>query len=342
MWRTIDLVLRFAYVALIPALLPILSAFMPITGMLIGAGIATVVALIGSDLWRAKVERIKYVGGILAGMGRLGDFYREHPPKPLVYYIAYPALLPVILFLRTPRREFLLYRKLNLLAVGIIVGTGIWDYWKNWQPELSVSRFVGATIGMFLLQLIVTVMVIMPIVTTLVSLRAAGRSRALVVLVVLMTATTAYSAVFAYQKHTIPTMTWVRLDARTKHARKELGVCVQQHPDEVARCLEANRAIRAMRDSLIEAVRAAKAGGDLAAQLAAVRAKLAEYYKPDEAAAFRLASTKEAAVVYAPHRRKPAIWLAFVKGKFTIDPQKLPPAMHELLRLPGTPPAAPP
>src|SRR5438552_4091833 len=98
MWRTIDLVLRFAYVAAVPFLLPIINLIMPITGLLIGTGIATAIALVGSEVWRARVERIKYLGRALGGMGRLGEFYARFPPKPLVYYILYPLLLPVILF----------------------------------------------------------------------------------------------------------------------------------------------------------------------------------------------------------------------------------------------------
>ncbi len=117
---------------------------------------------------------------------------------------------------------------------------------------------------------------------------------------------------------------------------------MQQHPDEVAKCLEANRANRAIRDSLIEAVRAAKAGGDLAAQLAAVRAKLAEYYKPDEAAAFRLASTKDAAVVYAPPSPTAGDLARVREGQVHDRPAEATARDARAAAAPGTPPAAPP
>src|SRR5258708_4793740 len=104
-----------------PVMLPLIAVVMPITGLLISAGIATLVVLIGGEAWHTRVDRVPLVGRVLGGMAKLADFYREHPPKPLVYYIFYPLLLPIVLFRRVPRREFLLYRKLNALAVIIIV-----------------------------------------------------------------------------------------------------------------------------------------------------------------------------------------------------------------------------
>lgn len=336
MWRVLDLSLRFVYVALVPFLLPIINLFMPITGMLIGTGIATVIAVIGSDLWRRKVERIKYVGRVLGGMGRLGDFYREHPPKPLVYYIVYPLLLPVILFMRVPRREFLLYRKLNTITLVVVATTGALDYFHHWRPELTFAQFAGATIGVMIMQLIVTFMLIMPIVTTLVSLREGHHTRVLAALLTFMVATAGYGAYKARHAHTMTIMTWLRIEERTKYARKQLAECHQQHPDDFHQCLDTNPEVRAMKEGLVAAVKIAqRAPQDVQAQVAAAREKLVAYYKDDEADAFELASTREALVLFARYGRKPAIWLGWVNGKFTINAQRLPPALHKLLRLPG-------
>lgn len=61
---------------LAPAVLVIAAAIIPITGPLVGIGLATVIALAGADRWRARTERIWLIG------------------RPLLYYIVYPALLP--------------------------------------------------------------------------------------------------------------------------------------------------------------------------------------------------------------------------------------------------------
>ena len=334
MWVAIDLVLRFVYVAAVPFLLPIIAIVMPIGGMLVSAGIATLVALIGSEAWHARVDRVPLVGRLLGGMGKLADFYRDHPPKPLVYYIFYPLLLPVILFLRVPRREFLLYRKLNTIALVVVAATGAWDYVCNWRPELSFTQFAGATIGVLIMQLVVAVMLIMPIVTTLVALRRRGHVKTLSVLVVLMIGTAALGAFGAHKSHQMSVLTWQRLGERTGYARAELVECERAHPNEVARCVDDNPAIRALKDGLVAAIAVAREHpDDVAAQVDAARDKLREYYKPDEADAFDVTSADGVAVIFAKYPRKPAIWLGVGKHGFFARPQWLPQPLVKVLGL---------
>jgi hypothetical protein len=334
MWRTIDLVLRFGYVAIVPFLLPVIHLIMPITGLLIGTGIATVIAIIGSEVWRARVERLRYVGRVLGGFGRLGDFYARHPPKPLFYYIFYPVLLPVILVRRIPRTEFFLYRKLNALAMVIIAGTGAYDYFEHWRPELSLTQFAGAAIGVFILQMFVTFMFIMPIVTTLVELRQRRHTRVLSVLVLLMIATGGFGVYRARKVRQMSILTWMRLEERTKFARAELRQCEKDHPDQVRDCVFKNPQTQALAQGL-EAVLKSEQDDprDDDAALEAAHEKISEYYKPDEAAAFRLVAADKVLVVYAKHPGKKAIWLGLTKGKFIIKPEELPARLRKLLEV---------
>jgi hypothetical protein len=333
-WVAIDLVLRFAYVAGVLFMLPILAIVMPITGMLISTGIATLVALIGSEAWHARVDRVPFVGRLLGGIGKLADFYREHPPKPLVYYIFYPALLPVILFLRVPRREFLLYRKLNVLALVIVAATGAWDYFRNWRPELTFGQFAASTFAMFVLQLVIAVMLIMPLVTTLVVLRRRGLHKTLAGLVLLMAAAAALGALGAHKSRTMSVLTWTRIKERTQYARAELVECERDHPNEVARCVDTNPAIHALKDGLVAAIAVARDHpDDTAAQLDAARDKLREYYKPDEANAFDVVSSEGVAVIYVKYPRKPPIWLGVGRHGFFARPQMLPQQLAKLIGL---------
>ena len=80
--------------ALIPLFLGVLAAIMPMTAIMISAALATVIALIGSERWAARVGHLRFVGKPLRNLGRLGEFYGVHPPKPLVYYVFYPVLIP--------------------------------------------------------------------------------------------------------------------------------------------------------------------------------------------------------------------------------------------------------
>ncbi len=332
MWRTIDLVLRFIYVAAVPAMLPLVNGIMPIAGLLVGTGIATIVALIGHEVWRARVERIKYAGRVLGGFGRLGEFYARFPPKPLVYYIVYPVLLPVILFMRIPRTEFFLYRRVNAIAGIVIVGTGTWDYFEHWRPELTFAQFAGATLGVFILQLFVTFMFVMPIVTTLVELRQRRRIRLIWILSILMVASAAYGTFAVRHQRTMSIMTWMRLEERTKYARDALIECVKNREATTRECLLKDRELRAMAEALEAAADALdRAPNDADRALAVAREKLGAYYKPDEADAFRLMRDGDLYIVYARYARKPAIWVGEQKGKWIIHARDLPAALRKRL-----------
>ena len=92
MGRRVDDVLRFIYVLLAPAMMVALGYVVPIGGIVISTGIATAIALAGSDGYVRRVQGITLIGKPLAKLGRLGEYYREHPPKPLLYYVFYPLL----------------------------------------------------------------------------------------------------------------------------------------------------------------------------------------------------------------------------------------------------------
>ena len=53
-------------------------------------------------------------------------FYRENPPKPFVYYLFYPLLLPYWLLNRTARRELLLYRGLTVVGFFMLEVQPTW------------------------------------------------------------------------------------------------------------------------------------------------------------------------------------------------------------------------
>jgi hypothetical protein len=322
MLRTIDLVLRFAYVAAVPALLPAINEIMPIAALLIGTAVATVIALVGSEVWRSNVERIPYAGRVLGNMGNLGEFYARFPAKPLVYYIVYPLLLPVILFMRVPRREFFLYRKMNAITMIVIAITGAYDYFEHWRPELSLAQFAGATIGVFVMQLVITFMFVMPIVTTLIELRQSRKIKVLWLLAVLMLGSAIYGGLMARHQRTMSIMTWFRLEQRTKYARAELKECEKEHPDQVRTCVRHDPQLRALADALEVVVKGTFPDDDAA--LAAVREKLGEYYKPDEANAFRVREIDDVLLIYARYARKKAIWLGLAKGHFLTKPEQLP------------------
>ncbi len=312
MWRTVDLVLRFIYLVAAPALLTLLASVFPLTGTLVGAGIATVVALIGGDRWHAAVDRVPVLGRVLGGMARLGEFYREHPPKPLVYYIFYPVLLPVILAMKVPRREFTLYRKVNAIALVVIVAGGALDYYRHWQPELGFGLFLGSMFTGFILQLLVMFALVMPIVTTLIMLRLRGQTRTLYGLLAIILACGALGAWASHhRKDAVPFSTWTRLEYRTVTAFRDQARC-EARTRERGACIKDNRALAA----LIEGLDAAEVSllshpSDQEAALAAARSRIGMYYKPDETRAFQLYSKDQVLIEYVRNGKQPPLAIGY-------------------------------
>jgi hypothetical protein len=335
MLRAIDLVLRFIYVIAAPLMLAPMAVIFPITGTLVGAGLATVIALIGSDRWHARVDRIPVLGRVLGGMGKLGDFYREHPPKLLVYYIFYPLLLPVILFLRVPRREFLLYRKLNTVALLVVVVGGAIDYFRNWRPELTFGMFIASMIVTLILQLLATFALAMPIVTTLVTLRLRGLAKSLWILVVLATLSAGLGVLGAHKMHgAMQISTWMRLSLRTNAGTIEMRNCMKEHEPGYRGCRRENHAFVALAQGLDEAYVALRDHpGDTDAALDAARAKISEYYKPDETAAWRLYADEGVVMLYVRFSKRDVLWIGRDNHQLILDLAKLPPGAHKVLGL---------
>ena len=338
MGRTIDLVLRLVYVTIAPLMLAPLAAVLPITGTLVGAGIATIVALIGGERWHATVDRIPVLGRVLGGMSKLGEFYREHPPKPLVFYILYPLLLPVILFRKVPRRELTLYRKVNAIALVIIIVGGAWDFFRHWQPEIGFGPFLGAMIVGFIIQFFVMFALAMPIVTTVIMLRIRGATKTLAVVLVIILVTGTFGGLAAHHmKDAVQFSTWERIDFRTKAGMAELRTCVDASPTHDPKaCAKQNRVLLALTRG-IDAADTTLAGDPTAYDIAQDRARtqIGEFYKPDEARAFRLYYDEGVTVVYVRHNARKSIWLGFsrVDRKLLLKATELPPGARKAIGL---------
>lgn len=181
----VDLTLRFAYVVLVPAGLVSLAMLVPVTALVLTAALATTVALIGTEAWRRKVGGVPVLGKFLGNMARVGEYYADNPPKPLIYYIAYPLLFPYWLIKRKARQEFLLYRRISAIVLLLAAIHGAHTYLTRWQPDIPFKRFAGTVLGGVFIQLMVTFSVVMPVVTTVITYHRRGLRRLLAVMLVL-------------------------------------------------------------------------------------------------------------------------------------------------------------
>lgn len=302
----LDLVLRFVYVLMAPVFLVAFAALVPMTGPLIGVGLATVIALAGSERWRARTESIRFVGRPLANMASLGDYYREHPPRPLLYYVAYPLLMPYWLISRPARREFLLYRKINLIALLTVPAFAALEYVRTWSG-IPVSAFLSQTLATMLLQLVVTFALVMPIVTTIVAYHLHGKRRTLIALLAL-------SGLLAGAM----TVSLIRADRPSPYVMARVRYRAVSDPP---------RAIEVMRRALAAAAKQLDAGATPEAAAAAMHGELEAYWRADEAQMFRLYRAGDGStIMYANQRGKPTIWVGRTKrGKEFVDAKLLPP-----------------
>lgn len=333
MWRRLDLGLRFVYAVAAPILLLPFAKMMPLGGILASTGLATLIALLGSDRWRALVEPIPVLGRLLGGMGQLGDYYRAHPPRPLLYYVLYPVLFPYWLFNREARREFILFRRLNVITLAIIAIASLVEYaqhWRGFPPRWVAS----AAFSSFALQLVITSMLVMPLVTTVLLLHHAGHRRTLRALAVMMVLTAAFGALAAHFVSDVPLPTWKRLQLRTRLAARHYRACITAHGGDRRGCSQANGAFVALREALNDVYVARRAGPlTPAAARALAVTRLATFYDADEAAAFRLYDAEGILVLYAPYGHDTPIWLARDAHRLITEPGDLPPGARHALRL---------
>jgi hypothetical protein len=317
MWGRIDLVLRFVYVLGAPMFLVSFAAIVPLGAPIASAVIATAIALGGTDRWRARTARIPLVGRFLGDMAKLGEYYKERAPRPLLYYVFYPFLFPYWLWKRDARRELLLYRKLGAIALLAVPAFAAIEYLTKWRP-IPFGVFATQMIAVIILQLLVTMALVMPIVTTVVLFHARKRRKTLIVL---LAASIALAGAFAF-----------------KLAKDE-----RPNPYVVARMryraqTDVQRAIVVMSRALDAGATKLDAGASLGDAKSAMRDVLESYWGEDEARVFALyrANDGSSTILYVNPRGERTIWLGRTRNaQYFFDAKLLPPDARAKLKNPA-------
>lgn len=219
--RAVELVLRLVYFAAAPALLVLLAMTYPVAGVVTNIGFAVLVFAFASAV-RRWVERYPLLGKVLGAQLRFEEFYKEHPPKPFVYYLFYPLLFPYWLSQPVPRRELGLYRGMTTAGLLILVGGGAWDFFRKWYPEIPFREFLRSWSWVFVVQALVAIVFVMPLATTVVTLKLQARSGALGALFAVATVSIGVSAAFvAHRRHEfVQVPTAKRMILRGQYAKK--------------------------------------------------------------------------------------------------------------------------
>ncbi len=316
----LDFLLRLAFFAVAPPLIVLLTVLFPMGGAIVNVGLALVFFLFAEALRRRAPKT-----GILASFVRLqlrfDDYYREHPPKPFLFYVFYPLLFPYWLIVAKARREFWLFKGYTIVSMAILLVTTVVQYIRFWPPELGLASFapvLGITLG---LEALVVLSLLMPISTTVIKYHLGGHRALLFVLLFVSTASTAFEiAKLANRRDPIVSVaTRFRVQQRTDIAK--------------------DKAKKTQRTALATALPLVLAGkskiveGDGKVEgepLDRAHEALHVFYKEDEAFAFDLwaapRKSPQVLVLYVEsYRGKPAVWLAVdAKGHEIRDPKKLP------------------
>lgn len=325
--RALDLALRFAFFAIVPFVATFVSARFPMTLVLVNVALTLVV------FTAAEVVRERAGGSPLLArfVKRRLDFeahYRAYPPKPFVFYVLYPLLIPYLLTRPELRRELWLYRGLTGGGVALLVAGAVFDFSTNWRPELGFGDFARAWIFLLGIQTLCIFVFLVPTATTIVKLHLERRFDALWTLM----GAAAISVVIALGvlvHRRAPVVSWV--------TRERVALRTQAAPER-ARAAQL-KALDAAWDNFAELRASTDADGWVEDDaLDRVEQHLGLFYKEDEAYAFTLhahpATAPDVLVLQCRlGRDRPPIWRALRRsGQELTSPAELPKGVLDLER----------
>lgn len=322
-----DLLLRLVFFGSAPLMLVSLAMLFPVTGAVVQIAVALLIFLAG-EAARRWVTRWPFLRPLLAGQFAFEAYYRQHPPRPFLYYVCYPLLLPYWLSVPQARREFLLYKGYTLLGFGLLLLSLLVQYFTAFPPELSLRDFAPLAGATLLAESVVVLMFLMPMVTSVVHFHRLRAPRRLGLLLLAGLVSLGFAAARLERRRdpVVSYATRVRVRLRTEARPGEARLAQ-------LRALEAAWSALPQHTDDVE-----RDGKVMDVPLAAAHEQLAGFYKYDEAHAFDLwysshGSQKMLVVYFESHRGHAPIWLARDgDGGTTADVQRLPAGAFRAMR----------
>lgn len=321
-----DFVLRLSFFLVAPFAIVIAASLFPVGGVLADLVAALVVLFLG-EAARRWSERSRWVALLLSLTMSFERYYKEHPPRPFLYYLFYPLCLPYWLVNRNARREFWMYRGYSLGAFLLVVATLVWQYYARWRPELGWREFVIPLALTLIAETLLVFCLLMPIGTTVIWYHMSQKRRRLVVLLFVGLLSTAAAIAYIYQKRD-PVISFM--------TRERVGLRTAAAPRKAHRVM-----LQAARAGWRETVTRKQVEGDGKVEgvpLDKARTALGAFYKPDEASAFALwASPRKnpriLVMYFEAEKGKRPIWVAIGSdGSEIRSPSNLPPGAFNAMR----------
>ena len=172
--RALDYVLRLVFFATVPFLATFVAAAFPMLGVVANIAL-TLLVFAFAEAMRERAEHSPLVKRAVGRRLAFETFYREHPPRPFLFYVFYPLLLPYVVANPVARRELLIYRGVTGFGAGVLLAAALFDFSEHWLPELGVAQFLGVWVVLFLIQTLALFVFMLPVATTVVKLHSERR-----------------------------------------------------------------------------------------------------------------------------------------------------------------------
>ena len=312
-----DFAARLLFFALAPFAIVLCAELFPVRGAVVDVGLALAVFILG-EAPRRFATRFRPLRLFLREALAFEGFYRERPPRPFAYYLAYPFLFPYWLWNREARREFWMFRGYTLTSFVVLLGSLAWQYFKYFRPQLGFRDFLPAVLLSLGVETLLVLSLLMPIATTVVWYHGSFRRRRLLSILLVGALSTGF-ALYRVLNHRDPIVSYLtreRVRLRTAAERRRAHRALQSAVEVAWRDLVKLKGVQG--DGKVEG----KALQD-------ARAALEMFYKHDEAFAFDLwaspRSRPRVLILYAQVKRHRApIWVALKDGGELRKPDLLP------------------
>jgi hypothetical protein len=320
--RALDFALRLIFFAAVPFIATQVNALFPMTGVLVNL-VLTLGVFVAAETVRDHASRWPLLARFVKRRLDFDAYYRQHPPRPFLYYVFYPLLFPYWLFKREARHELLLYRGMTAGGFVILLVIGGVDFYRHWLPELDFQRFIAIWVLLFAIQTACMFIFLLPIATTVVKLHLERRFRSLYVLlgVALLSISLGVIGLVNRRGHIVSWATTQRVRLRTAAEPKQ-AAAVQR------------AALKAVWANLPELAGSTDKDGWVEGDaLDRAECELEDLYKADEAYAFTLHALPPGApdlLVIQCHLGpgKPPLWRAIRKSGVEVTSEKeLPPGL---------------
>jgi hypothetical protein len=291
----LEYVLRLAFFATVPWLIVVIAELVPMTAALVNMVLALFAFFFG-EIVRRKIENSSLLGRLLKRQLAFEAYYKEHPPKPFVYYLFYPLLFPYWLAVREARREFWLFKGYTLMTISFILLGGVYRLFFVYQPELGPKNFLWPFAIGLVVETFAVIMLLMPMTTSVVALHRTGqRVRLIALLAVGLVSAGASLAKISARHRTFPSVeTRYRVAQRTQ-ARPAIAKIAMKKALEAAWAKRRAGSWGREDDGTLEGP-----------ALDAARATLRDFYREDEAAAFEMWTTAK--------KERPGLILLYAEG----------------------------